>query len=1408
MSGGGVLSEQVAEGQMSGSDNPDEAVLPDSRAFSTNGDKGWIAGQARNDSETDNSSVIPAPNSVIPASEPESISSNEDWIHCDSPDGASQHRSGQAHARSAHYDKEGERAFSTAITSLQKSTNLIEALVNEDSVYTVTFKNGDGSTYKTYYVENGETVHEPKIPELPPGKTSFFGWYIDGTDTTDPNEAFQIENTPITDALVTDNNLTLTAVYSDKYLVQFEDASGLIIHSETASAGDTITNPNLKFTAPSGMVTTGKWFPKGNSVTQFYFGSSGTQINDNLILAPELVFEHNVYFHTNGSYIRPEKIIYNGVTDLGDVTKPTSDPSRSGYSFLYWSSDDPDKVSSTIDYFQSSNPVQVAESAGDVHLYAVWEAIDVGYTIVYWNEKANIDGNPGANTQNYQYIYSKVVDKDDIGEALTAGTVLDDTTVEGIATRYYALAKGANSELTYSNYGFTTAVGKTIAGNDSTIINVYYQRIVYTFDFQYPAGMTFVYKGQSYATGTYSFEAKFGQVVSGMFPEPQDVTNTSNQKFYGWLYGNETDENSGPHQTHFNPYSIGFASINPTSAGSTTIIVKPALKTFDPAYLHERLAYIELTVEEEQYVDDNSIEIANMSDETASMVDGTHREYLKYNGKIYKYSPSYVVSNYTYNGANITNIAQLVYDGLSPTPGNFASGGWVQPAEFIRGSQYSYTYGFYNRREVTIELDAGSGTNVQSSISGPFEEPIGNLSAYNPTPPDGYDFVDWYWDNDYKTRFTGDELYPALDAKLYAKYEPNAYYVYFKAKAADSEPKLTVGVAANGKVIFPEDIYQIGEQVEGYGTFLGWYWTKDGKTQEYAWENEIIENVELVAMWQTDGFGVSYDIGTGTSGSIPVDGSSYDISTKVNVLDGSGLKDGSKVFAGWTYTYTDAESVSHTDIVYPGMHINVYGNTTLVARYVDPDDLVKLTYHRNTDKGDSKLNDLKVQRLAPYSIASESDLGYSRAHYKFIGWSSDKDAKEADAKYDAGNSVRFSAANSNLYAVWKPINYTVKYLPGIHGTFAEQITGGLHYSDGVAPNTPAAPEASGEAGWQFDGWDKTIASKVTENVTYTAVWKPIAYTVKYLPGAHGSFVEQITGGLHYSDLTPAAPEASGEAGWQFDGWDKTIASKVTGNATYTAVWKPIDYTVKYLPGTHGSFAEQVTGGLHYSDLTPSAPEASGEAGWQFDGWDKTVAAKVTGDATYTALWSRIPVGVDEEEEIDEPQEPETNAPTGTTTERGGAPIDRTDRNAEMFANQTGNPIIDVLNGNVPLGGFGTKGAWSLLSLLISLVATIISVLLVAGTLVKRRREDDLYDGYIDDEAQNKRGKVLKALTVIFGILTPIVWLILDNLNQPMVWINNWTFFVGIVFIAQIALLVVYKLRRADRDSEHEEAYVA
>jgi uncharacterized membrane protein len=139
------------------------------------------------------------------------------------------------------------------------------------------------------------------------------------------------------------------------------------------------------------------------------------------------------------------------------------------------------------------------------------------------------------------------------------------------------------------------------------------------------------------------------------------------------------------------------------------------------------------------------------------------------------------------------------------------------------------------------------------------------------------------------------------------------------------------------------------------------------------------------------------------------------------------------------------------------------------------------------------------------------------------------------------------------------------------------------------------------------------------------------------------------------------------------------------------------------------------------------------------------------------------------------------------------------------------------SGDTPFAGLGSA-AWSLLSLIMSVIAIVISLLLIIARIVRRRREDEdedereyrraqryeQYGDYDEEEDEGRNAYIARTLTVIFGILTPIVFLILDDLRLPMTWINRWTPYVALAFIIHIVFLIVYKLRNKERKEEDRE----
>ena len=79
---------------------------------------------------------------------------------------------------------------------------------------------------------------------------------------------------------------------------------------------------------------------------------------------------------------------------------------------------------------------------------------------------------------------------------------------------------------------------------------------------------------------------------------------------------------------------------------------------------------------------------------------------------------------------------------------------------------------------------------------------------------------------------------------------------------------------------------------------------------------------------------------------------------------------------------------------------------------------------------------------------------------------------------------------------------TVTYNKGAHGSLAGQDTDGnvVHSSVKLGSATPKAPDVTPDDGYEFTGWNPTIAETVTEDVTYTAQYKikdNLSYTVHY-----------------------------------------------------------------------------------------------------------------------------------------------------------------------------------------------------------------------------------------------------------------------------------------------------------------------
>jgi len=401
-----------------------------------------------------------------------------------------------------------------------------------------------------------------------------------------------------------------------------------------------------------------------------------------------------------------------------------------------------------------------------------------------------------------------------------------------------------------------------------------------------------------------------------------------------------------------------------------------------------------------------------------------------------------------------------------------------------------------------------------------------------------------------------------------------------------------------------------GTLVKTNYTFQNWNTEANGSGTAYAVGANftLITNVKLFAQWKENPkYTLSFDGNGHTGGAVPNSQTEY-VNATVTVPNQGSLVKANNTFSHWN---TLANGTGTSYIV--GSTFTFTANTVLYAVW-NENPKYTLSYDGNGNTGGSAPVSRTEYVGTVVVVAGPGDL--AKTDHTFTKWNTQPNGSGTD--YSQGNSITLNS-NVKLYAQWTNVpTYTVTYLPGLYGTFAQQVTGGLFFGD----PTPTPPVVTGQPGYSFSHWNPSPSATVTGNATYTAQWTQDKYTVIYAPGSQGIFTQQTNSNLVYGDPTPAAPTVTGNLGYTFTGWSPVPTSTVTGNVTYVAQWTQDKYTVTYAPGSQGTFTPQVTTNLIYGDPTPTPPTPTGNLGYTFNSWSPSPQASVTGNATYTAQWTQ------------------------------------------------------------------------------------------------------------------------------------------------------------------------------------------
>ena len=304
-------------------------------------------------------------------------------------------------------------------------------------------------------------------------------------------------------------------------------------------------------------------------------------------------------------------------------------------------------------------------------------------------------------------------------------------------------------------------------------------------------------------------------------------------------------------------------------------------------------------------------------------------------------------------------------------------------------------------------------------------------------------------------------------------------------------------------------------------------------------------------------------------------------------------------FVGWTI---DDVSIT-TESEY-----TVFADVTLVAKWIPYYTISYSTEYENAPANKTV--------LSGYALTQDDLPTFTNDRYTFEGWFVN------NQKVNVGDTV---TSNINLTAKWSPIMYTITYVSD-HSEYSKtkQVQAKTQLTGEELPEQVAYSYTFG--GWYLGTTKITVGYEVNSDITLTANWTPINYTITYQT-QYGTTPPAITV-LKGTELTTSYFPSLAYDGYAFDGWllnNATIPANytVTSNITLVAKWTPY-YTVSYFTqyGTAPD-AKTVLKGTTLKDT--DLPQDLTTTGYTFDGWyvgtqKITAGYEVVSNITLIATW--------------------------------------------------------------------------------------------------------------------------------------------------------------------------------------------
>ena len=454
----------------------------------------------------------------------------------------------------------------------------------------------------------------------------------------------------------------------------------------------------------------------------------------------------------------------------------------------------------------------------------------------------------------------------------------------------------------------------------------------------------------------------------------------------------------------------------------------------------------------------------------------------------------------------------------------------------------------------------------------------------------GYTFGGWSATSGGSTPVSNSYAPSTLTQTLYPIWTANSYTISFNGNGATSgnvpsSKSWTTGSSATslggnaGTPVLAKPGY----------TFGGWATSASSTTPVTSYG--IIQNQTFFAIWTPVTYTITYDLNYVGAPAAPTQASQ-------NIYNTFNLA-AKPIRAGWEFGGWSDTATAYAELAPYTITANTPTALTLTAQWI-PYFTVEYVLTGSTS---SVTGEGTYQSGTVVQLSGEP----TRTGYRFVGW---RDSTGQTRNHSSNFTV---IQNSVLTAQWTPIPITITYAMN-SGTSTRPTQSDLNYL-----NTFSVAKTPTRAGYTFDGWSdgtQTYAEDQiyvvgTSNITLTAQWTAISYTVTYdLGGGQLDTVptqaNRTIGQTFTTSTSTPTKLASAFSKWS-DGTNAYDANSLyamgAGNVTLTAQFIQNGYTsITYLPNNGTGTTPTKEAQLEGTTFAVADGSTLTRSGYVFTGW--------------------------------------------------------------------------------------------------------------------------------------------------------------------------------------------------------------